>query len=410
MRKNLILSAAAFAALAFAGCSQDDTLNESPAANKAIEFGTYVGRDAVSRAEDAAALAALKQSGFGVYAYYTGQENFETYYTNATDKPAPNFMYNQEVKWGTPGSTASSATDDWYYSPVKYWPNNENDKVSFFAYAPYMGTPNEEDAAKSTSTIKFTVASEAKEQKDLLLSKIDGQNIDVGKLPTNDDERGRVKFEFTHALARIGFSVTGAVDQVEAGGSLAAATTITVNKVSLSSDGYEWNGTDKKYDEPTTGAFYQSGKLNLATGNWSDQSGTQLFVLKSNTDATQTNFKANTLSSTVTTISQLNADDSYLMVIPQNLNNLYVNIEYTVTTEDSNLDGGKSEITNYISKQISSINFEAGKAYTLNLILGMRSVKVTASVIGWTIVTPSTDVDLPENTETPDTPAPTPGA
>ena len=33
--------------------------------------------------------------------------------------------------------TLNSNTGGWTYSPVKYWPNNKNDKISFFAYAPY---------------------------------------------------------------------------------------------------------------------------------------------------------------------------------------------------------------------------------------------------------------------------------
>ena len=43
----------------------------------------------------------------------------------------PNFMYNQlvEKKNGT-----------WQYTPLKYWPNNDSDKISFFAYAPHNAT------------------------------------------------------------------------------------------------------------------------------------------------------------------------------------------------------------------------------------------------------------------------------
>ncbi len=399
MRKNLILSAMAFAALAFAGCSQDDTLKESPAVNQAIEFGTYVGRDAVSRAEDAAALAKIKTTGFGVYAYYTGQENFATYYTNVITKPAPNFMYNQKVAWGKP-SGVTTGDDYWYYSPIKYWPNNEDDKVSFVAYAPHNSDDaNVEiptDVDKKAPVIKFTVNNTVKNQSDLLLSKRKSEkNIDLTKRPVGNTDDCKVKFEFTHALARIGFSVTGAFDQVAAGGTLADGTTITIEKVILSDAAYTKSGST--YTDPNTGDFYTSGKVNVADGSWSDKIDGQCFTLTSDNFKKESDVIQNVLSKDKQTISQLNADDSYLMVIPQSLTDLWVNIQYKVTTADGNLENGKSEITNYISKKIDSFIFEAGKAYTFNLILGMSSVKVTASVQGWTVITPSTDVDLPEN-------------
>ena len=42
----------------------------------------------------------------------------------------PNFMYDQEV-------TYSAGT--WSCSPKKYWPNNEENTLSFWAYSPYIG-------------------------------------------------------------------------------------------------------------------------------------------------------------------------------------------------------------------------------------------------------------------------------
>jgi len=58
---------------------------------------------------------AIRSTGFGVYARMTGGSGF-------------NFMSNQYVGWA--GS--------WSYHPVKYWPNQSSDHVSFFAYAPHV--------------------------------------------------------------------------------------------------------------------------------------------------------------------------------------------------------------------------------------------------------------------------------
>lgn len=81
----------------------------------------------------------LKRHGFGVFAQYTGNFEWDDY-----TKTTPfNFMWNQQVDWND-GLTA------WTYTPVKYWPNDNNpadDKgatgsqthsyLDFFAYAPY---------------------------------------------------------------------------------------------------------------------------------------------------------------------------------------------------------------------------------------------------------------------------------
>ena len=73
----------------------------------------------------------FNDAGFGVFGYYTDAQDYSA-------KSVPNFMYNQQV------TTADGTT--WTYDPVKYWPNEygdnaqskDEDKVSFFAYAPFV--------------------------------------------------------------------------------------------------------------------------------------------------------------------------------------------------------------------------------------------------------------------------------
>lgn len=81
----------------------------------------------------------LQHVGFGVFTQSTGNQDWTTYH--ATDEPF-NFMWNQRVDWNDP---------NWTYSPVKYWPNDnqpaddngaqgsvEHSYFNFFAYAPYV--------------------------------------------------------------------------------------------------------------------------------------------------------------------------------------------------------------------------------------------------------------------------------
>lgn len=82
-------------------------------------------------------MPATLGGGFGVFASHTDSRRF--------DEQSPmNLMYNQLV-------TYNSAYQKWQYTPVKYWPNEYGtsaqsgycDKVSFFAYAPFVGvTPS----------------------------------------------------------------------------------------------------------------------------------------------------------------------------------------------------------------------------------------------------------------------------
>lgn len=109
-------------------------------------------------------LTRLKEKGFGVFAQYTAAEIWSAY-TNTEDTPF-NFMWNQQVDW-TEGSSA------WTYSPVKYWPNDnqladnqgaqgsqEHSYLSFFAYAPYtaVDTPGSGFSVKNDANSDGIVA------------------------------------------------------------------------------------------------------------------------------------------------------------------------------------------------------------------------------------------------------------
>ena len=186
---KFITASAAIAALTLTACqndvdfTQEDVQNAAAAAvdDNAIQFGTYLSENMKTRAgykgsitnnrlkdltDDGSAVSATT-NGFGVFAYYTGSNDYNA--TNGTSATLnPNFMYNQQVKWNK--DLGDSYITKWTYSPLKYWPNEvanvtaaaeangqagnddqENDantnpsftatprgNVSFFAYAPYV--------------------------------------------------------------------------------------------------------------------------------------------------------------------------------------------------------------------------------------------------------------------------------
>lgn len=179
MTKQFKLMALASAVLLLGACAEETVLNpeqarEANPESNAIAFSTYMGKSTVTRAGATGSIDTdkLKEAdyGFGVFAYYTGNDSYGKYQgaKYATDGGAgaanheANFMFNQKVYWDA-ANTAGYITH-WYYTPVKYWPNevknaanhdvddqnkdtsndpalgsNENGgNVSFFAYAPYV--------------------------------------------------------------------------------------------------------------------------------------------------------------------------------------------------------------------------------------------------------------------------------
>lgn len=364
MKKSILISALALAAVATTSCSNEETKAIEPQSN-AIEFGTYLGRDAISRGA-VADISTVQTNGFGVFGYYTGNSN----YANST---AANFMFNQKVSY------LSSA---WSYSPVKYWPNNNGDKVTFLAYSPTTDDSHIElpSGFDNTSTkdaeIKFTVDGTVGNQVDFLVADKQ-QNL------TKQATTGTVKFNFKHALSRIGFTVEAMVDKVNddatgdtddssvASDAIADGTTITIESLELSTD------------------FSTNGVINLYSQAWTPVTATATTYSWTSSDFATTNV--------TNTKANLNKTDKYLMILPQTVTNLKFNVVYKVKTLDTALNGGNSEITNTIEGTVTNFTFEAGKAYTFNLHLGMTSVKFDAEVSGWDDINPGTVVNLPIN-------------
>ena len=211
-------------------CSSEEVTNgvtdTSQAKPLAVGFDIYAS--SATRAGDAGiqttATIQAAGKGFGVFAQYSSG----TDYSKAAD-PVANFMWNQMV-------TFHEDIDFYEYTPLKYWPNEENDKVSFIAYYPYTDTniveadpsnPVNPMSKESTGVIPlltnsgtglpsftFTVKEDADKQTDLLVSDL------ITDLPYHRDNESasgapfdnlsiydRVKFLFRHALSKVEFRI-----------------------------------------------------------------------------------------------------------------------------------------------------------------------------------------------------------
>lgn len=353
MNKKFFMGIAAMAALTLVSCSSDDldSVSDNSSKNEAISFDGYLGRSAVavngSRGSEVK-IDQLKTGGFGVFGNYSKETT--TAYGNS-------LFDNQQV-------TYDNDKSKWTYSPLKFWPSDGH--IDFLAYAPYVKNTTLTEGSKINN---FTVSKTIADQTDLLWT-----NATSSISPDLTSTKEKVKFQFHHALSRLGYTVK------LSGNYSPDNVTFTLKKITLAG-----SPTDAK-----KGAFYTSGTIDLAKQNkkgdlWSNQTGQQVFDWFSG----EYNVK-NSTKSHPNKADKGNRDqnEDYLFVIPQNFldadgkgDKLYVIVEYDVTYNS----GTKTTIHNKVYKQIKK-NFEQGTAYMLNLTIGLPiefDVDITTGVEGW---------------------------
>ena len=461
MKKKLFLSV--LTATMLASCVSDDGLgqkvgeeggkaDDGPAA---VNFNAYAARG-VTRSGTAGVLdlAALKTSGFGVFAYYTNQAYYDQTYI-------PNFMYNQHV-------TYNSTVDRWDYTPVMYWPNEygadagsaDQDKVTFFAYAPYVTASPAGNVADyengitglsgNTATgdpiVKFVSTFDASKSVDLCWGvcdvaswdKIQGgtqQAMTIGMPWLNVEHPAgtsqRMNFRFNHALAQLNVQIdadpdtethntSSAIDAESkvyvrsisfSGIALKGALNLN-NKLSNTARWLDYGGTTSlPIDEEVT---IYDGRPNGGEG--SAASDAEESPVGLNPNIIQTNSTTTGVTSQLQNLLKPKSSDPAvaltepIFVIPtgQVMN---VTIVYDVETKSPNVAGYLSDgvthgvsVENRITKTIDfgGGGLMSGKKYTLLLHLGMNSVKFSASIGDWEYSTPTeTDGWLPGNTGTP---------
>ena len=327
MKNYCIFELAALAALTFASCSSEsveDLGGNQTSQQVAIGFDGYLGRSAVDTRGSESKTETIKAEdvGFGVFGNHT----------NGPDVSYGSGLFkNQHV-------TYSSEETKWTYTPVKYWPAAGH--IDFLAYAPF----DKDQELKNNKNLDFTVNSDVTKQIDLLWDNA------ANKTKTTE----KVKFTFKHALAKIGYSVKSNADY--------DPTIITVKSIKLV------GSEDEKKN-----AFYTKGTIDLSKADKAND------LWETTSDDIKQNFTLPSSNLALSTTKHEPTD--YLFVIPQDFsgtaNKLYVVVEYTVKT------GNTVELMNKVSKQIN-MNFLQGKAYMINLTIGLTPIEFEATVDSWT--------------------------
>lgn len=397
MKKFLVFGLIAGAGALMAGCSKDEA--KSDFGQNAIEFGTYLGRDAQTRGTATTTnTIQAENAGFGVTAFYTGSDPW----TAASANNTPNFMYNQQVTY-----TASTTGGAWNYSPVKYWPTTVGDKISFFAYAPYSENGNTNgitltanNATSGNTSLNFKVATTAADMVDFVAG------VQIDKQRNNaDNADNTVKFTLKHELSRVG--IKAKVNQAVYGNDAAKKTFVVIKSV--------------KFDKAATdGQFYTEATYTFANsdnerGTWDLANATKaaadfdLSTILNTASVTAATAKTGTeyangvngikLKGTETEPVSLFGADQYLFLIPvaaTTTSNAEVKatatISYDIVTEDSNLATGYSCTSATKTVSLPAGTLVQGKAYNYVFTINVDEVKLSAEVDVWDT---DTDANVP---------------
>ena len=283
---------AAVLALCLASCERVDVTGTAGEPVPML-FSTYSPRP--TKADDSYAgpgeTVLPVNSSFGVFAFY--HEGVIDSGTPAVWSDAspnyPNYMFDQEVEYR--GGTT------YYYSPIRYWPTNIENTISFWAYYPYTAYRSDNSRAlklyknndltgdydaSSTglpASLSFTVQTDAADQQDLMFDTFESTDKTyLNCAPTP----GVVPLTFRHALSLVRFNF----------GELPDGVSITVTDMTLDNLYMSGSLTDLTPATPGAYAWTTIGARGSATCSATDLSSyTAAFILmpQSLEDATPAN-------------------------------------------------------------------------------------------------------------------------
>lgn len=378
MKQNYFMGLIACAALTMTGCSNDEiNAPQQSQGNNAIEFSTYLGRNAQGSRGTETKDASIKTNGFGVLAYYTEQTDF-------ADTNKPNFMWNQKV---THNGT------NWEYTPIKYWPTKVKDKVSFFAYAPYVeggdanGIVLSGNSATGAPTATITLPDDPSQTIDFVAA------VQMNK---THDKGTNVSFKLLHEMTRV--KVQAKLDKSVYSDTNDTLKTFVVIK-------------NVKFND--NGQFYKSGKYTFSTddskrGKWTPTANASTYTLDLNGVLNKTKITAKGANGATTSGNyQAGVDgikltkkdkpedlfktNDYLFLIPVSANNedgltdgkATATIEYDIVTEDSKLLAGYSCTSATKTVLLPSGTLKQGISYNYIFTIKLDEIVLNATVNEW---------------------------
>ena len=335
-------------------CSLENNENVAMEDSAFISFDTSWGKDVQTRGNE---MVYHSIHEIGIFAKMKSDGDWKD--EESFDDPS---LFMDNVNFLRTWVPEKKDWSDWDYTPHHYWPENENQKINFFAYAPRRDSASLNLANNHVRLYHST----SKKNVDLVWARSLNQNKS-----TVSKSENKVELKFKHSLAKISFKI-GSSEPLD---SLGAQVILKSVKLCADSVG---NG----------GVFIDGGYLNLATGNWDKDDPLSPRTVYTWTSKTDTKKKEGFLLSS-DTINYKNtsitvSDKSYLFILPQTKNyEFYLIVEYVL----KHADGMKEnrQIRGLVNSK-KSMDFVAGKAYNfvLNIPLNRIQVDVDTEVEGWT--------------------------
>lgn len=383
MNKKYLMGFIACAALTVTSCSNDEVMDAALQQEaKAIQFSTYLGRDVETKGAELTTDGLQgADKGFGITAYYSGNGNWLSHKGFAI----PNFMYNQQVKY-------NASENKWEYAPIKYWPTTSNDKISFFAYAPYNDSKFTISGKGNTGAPIITVNQGV--DVETMVDFVAVAMLDVVK--PNDNT---VSLHLKHEMSRL--NLQAKVDKAVYDNTDANKTFVNIKSVVLEGTGEEganfYTSGKYKFADTNNEAGSWTGSTNDATldlnnimnkvavkiegasgeGDYYNKAGIQGIKLEGETGV------------------ELLQNGQYLFLIPASAatgesatglksNAATATIAYDIVTEDSNLNNGYSCTSATKTVNLPAGMLKQGKAYTMTFTINVDEIKVSATVGEWT--------------------------
>lgn len=242
-------------------------------------------------------------SQIGIFAFETGSRPWN-------DAATPNFMCHQLLE---------NVNGEWTYDPVKYWPEESTDNLSFFAYAPYAaagsGLSLSDASHPGAPVLKYEIPSAEECHTDICIA--------APQLNLTSREEP-VAMEFRSVMSKIGFRIKGQGEKVSG----------------IAVRGVQWQGQIALDTE-------DQGTMTWTTT--SDFSTTE-YELKLKCDEGQEYVTA------AETLTDVTAEDGYIYLIPQNIT---YNARIVVTVDGAKLGFPFEDI----------FQLQPGKEYIIDLLI-----------------------------------------
>ena len=367
-----------------------------------ISFSTYVPEYATTRGaiDD---ITDLAQEGFTVFAYHTGTSSFADAVSAGT--AIPNLMYNQHVT-----GTVSGNSVTWQYTPMKYWPNN-NDKVSFFAYGTHANvTQNASDNTSDATALDagiVNISGNAYNGVPYLIYEL-ADEVDISNMrdvlvaepilnQTRQNLDESIQFRFRHALSALGFKVSAvyngsSVQAIDANSFIRieeiVAQVALPSKAKLNlnvgdSDDVTWEEIEGTQTPTVT--FRLSAYNDDNTANINDNLRYQAITSQTIADEMLTKGvgRSDTSPYATTTdpkaVTDVNGNNQLFYFIPISGNKKFtITVKYHVYTRDSRMKYGLADATVEMSgTKTVNLSSYVGSLLWFNLQLGLDEISIS---------------------------------